>query len=267
MSLTRLDHIDLARSLAGRIAVYRPHCGDRIGARLTAGERAGCRGSGAGSGAPASPAAVASPARWAVILVVVLGSANSHPTPGVHGKGLAVTLALCVFALALLIAIRDGFPERSLGLQAAVIAVMGAAGVADRRASAQRSHRLGGWCGGVLRDRAAPAQDRRRAGWCRDRRARRRHGDRRELVVGHRGRGVDDGAAGRVAPHQLRHAHAVEMAHEGVPLVVIQRQLAHANLGITSVYLQGIDSSEIVSTVHGRPSPTISATVGLQMRR
>ena len=66
---------------------------------------------------------------------------------------------------------------------------------------------------------------------------------------------------------QLRHAHAVEMAHEGVPLVVIQRQLGHANLGVTSVYLQGIDSSEIISTVHGRPSPTISATAGLKMRR
>src|SRR5436305_5840182 len=71
----------------------------------------------------------------------------------------------------------------------------------------------------------------------------------------------------RFAPHQLRHAHAVEMAHEGVSLVVIQRQLGHANLGITSVYLQGIDSSEIVSTVHGRPSPTISATAGLQIKR
>ena len=73
---------------------------------------------------------------------------------------------------------------------------------------------------------------------------------------------LDHAAAGagvrrRFAPHQLRHAHAVEMAHEGVPLVVIQRQLGHANLGITSVYLQGIDSSEIISTVHGRPSPTI----------
>jgi integrase len=31
----------------------------------------------------------------------------------------------------------------------------------------------------------------------------------------------------RFAPHQLRHAHAVEMAREGVPLVVIQRQLGH----------------------------------------
>ena len=71
----------------------------------------------------------------------------------------------------------------------------------------------------------------------------------------------------RIAPHQLRHAHAVEMAHEGVPLVVIQRQLGHANLGITSVYLQGIDSTEIINTVHGRPSPTISATAGLTINR
>jgi integrase len=43
----------------------------------------------------------------------------------------------------------------------------------------------------------------------------------------------------RFATLPLRHAHAVEMAHEGVPLVVIQRQLGYANLGITSVYLQG----------------------------
>jgi signal transduction histidine kinase len=69
------------------------------------------------------------PLGWAVILVVVLGSANSHPVPGLHGKALAVTLTLCVFAAMLLIAIRDGFPERSLEFQAAVIAVMGAAGV------------------------------------------------------------------------------------------------------------------------------------------
>ena len=70
------------------------------------------------------------PLGWAVILVVVLGSANSHPAPGLHGKALVVTLALCVFAAGLLIAIRDGFPERSLEFQGAVIAVMGAAGVA-----------------------------------------------------------------------------------------------------------------------------------------
>jgi site-specific recombinase XerD len=32
----------------------------------------------------------------------------------------------------------------------------------------------------------------------------------------------------RLAPHQLRHAHAVELAPEGVPLPVIQRQLGHS---------------------------------------
>ena len=62
--------------------------------------------------------------------MVVLGSANSHPVPGLHGKALAVTVALCAFAVTLLIAVRDGFPERSVELQTVVIAVMGAAGVA-----------------------------------------------------------------------------------------------------------------------------------------
>ncbi len=65
------------------------------------------------------------------------------------------------------------------------------------------------------------------------------------------------GVRRRFAPHQLRHAHAVEMASEGVPLNVIQRQLAHANLGVTSVYLQGIDSAEIIDTVHSRRAPMI----------
>jgi integrase/recombinase XerD len=63
--------------------------------------------------------------------------------------------------------------------------------------------------------------------------------------------------------HQLRHAHAVEMSREGVPLVVIQRQLGHANLAITSVYLRGIDNTEIIHTIHERPAPVISASVGL----
>ena len=68
------------------------------------------------------------------------------------------------------------------------------------------------------------------------------------------------GVRRRFAPHQLRHAHAVEMAREGVPLVVIQRQLGHSNLGITSVYLQGIDNAEIIDTVHARPTPMVQVT-------
>ena len=72
------------------------------------------------------------------------------------------------------------------------------------------------------------------------------------------------GVRRRFAPHQLRHAHAVEMAREGVPLIVIQRQLGHSNLGITSVYLQGIDSGEIIETVHARRAPTISVSLSLR---
>jgi len=68
---------------------------------------------------------------------------------------------------------------------------------------------------------------------------------------------------GAFAPHQLRHAHAVEMAREGVPLNVIQRQLDHANLGITSVYLEGIDNVEIIDTVRARRAPMIPASAGL----
>jgi len=69
----------------------------------------------------------------------------------------------------------------------------------------------------------------------------------------------------RFAPHQLRHAHAVELAHEGVALNIIERQLGHANLGTTSIYLQGIDTEEIIATVHGRRGPMMSATAGLRL--
>jgi site-specific recombinase XerD len=72
------------------------------------------------------------------------------------------------------------------------------------------------------------------------------------------------GVRRRLAPHQLRHVHAIEMAHEGVPLVVIQRQLGHAHLGVTSIYLQGIDNAEIIDTVHARRPPMIPATAGLR---
>jgi site-specific recombinase XerD len=72
------------------------------------------------------------------------------------------------------------------------------------------------------------------------------------------------GVRRRFAPHQLRHAHAVEMAREGVPLVVIQRQLGHSNLGVTSVYLQGIDNAEIIDTVHARHAPMVQVNALLR---
>ncbi len=50
-----------------------------------------------------------------------------------------------------------------------------------------------------------------------------------------------------------------------VPLKVIQRQLGHVNLGVTSVYLDGIDTAEIIDTVHNRRPPMISASAGLMI--
>jgi site-specific recombinase XerD len=73
------------------------------------------------------------------------------------------------------------------------------------------------------------------------------------------------GVRRRFAPHQLRHAHAIELAREGVPLNIIQRQLGHANLGTTSIYLQGIDTEEIIATVRARRAPMMSATAGLRL--
>jgi integrase/recombinase XerD len=69
----------------------------------------------------------------------------------------------------------------------------------------------------------------------------------------------------RFAPHQLRHAHAVEMAREGVPLNVIQRQLGHTDLGVTSVYLRGIDNAEIIYAIHARKPPMMPASAGLRL--
>jgi site-specific recombinase XerD len=73
------------------------------------------------------------------------------------------------------------------------------------------------------------------------------------------------GVRRRFAPHRLRHAHALELAREGVPLNLIQRQLGHVNLGTTSIYLQGIDPEEIIIAVRTRRAPMMSATAGLKL--
>ena len=77
----------------------------------------------------------------------------------------------------------------------------------------------------------------------------------------------DAGVRRRFAPHQLRHAHAVEMSREGIPLLVIQRQLRHADLAITSAYLRGIDNTEVIQAVHERPAPMIPAGQRLSRHR
>jgi hypothetical protein len=43
------------------------------------------------------------------------------------------------------------------------------------------------------------------------------------------------------------------------------RQLGHTNLGITSIYLQGIDSAEIIDTVHARRPPMVPVDAKLRL--
>ena len=76
---------------------------------------------------------------------------------------------------------------------------------------------------------------------------------------------LEAGVRRRFAPHQLRHAHAVELAREGIAVNLIQRQLGHTDLGTTSTYLQGIDPAEIIEAVHSRRAPMIPATAGLRL--
>ena len=73
------------------------------------------------------------------------------------------------------------------------------------------------------------------------------------------------GVRRRFAPHQLRHAHAVELLHEGIPLPLIQRQLGHSHLSTTGTYLEGINTEEIISTVHARRAPMMHASAGLAL--
>jgi len=73
------------------------------------------------------------------------------------------------------------------------------------------------------------------------------------------------GVRRRIASHQLRHAHAVELLHEGIRLPLIQRRLGHSHLSTTGTCLQGISSEEIVSTVHARRAPVMHASAGLEL--
>jgi len=56
------------------------------------------------------------------------------------------------------------------------------------------------------------------------------------------------------------------------PVAVLERERAvyrdhrrgHTNLGITSVYLQGIDNTEIIDTVHARRAPMVPVDSSLR---
>jgi hypothetical protein len=54
------------------------------------------------------------------------------------------------------------------------------------------------------------------------------------------------------------------MAREGVPLVVIQRQPGHSNLGLTPSTERHRDA-EVIETVHPRRAPMISVSVSRRL--
>ena len=64
------------------------------------------------------------------LAVVVTTSAQAHPTPGLHGAGLAVAVVLAVYAAAVATAVSVGWARRGLAAQAAVIALIGGCGIA-----------------------------------------------------------------------------------------------------------------------------------------
>ena len=57
------------------------------------------------------------------------------------------------------------------------------------------------------------------------------------------------GLTKRVHPHSLRHSHACRLADRGVPLHLIQRQLGHANIATTSLYLDALSANDVVDHV------------------
>lgn len=62
----------------------------------------------------------------------------------------------------------------------------------------------------------------------------------------------DAGIEKRVHPHGLRHTHAAELVAEGVPVNVIQKQLGHAWLATTDVYLRHVAPGDVIAVGRGR---------------
>lgn len=53
----------------------------------------------------------------------------------------------------------------------------------------------------------------------------------------------------RVHPHGFRHSHAARLAMQGVPTHVVQKQLGHASLAVTSRYLDHVAPADVVKAV------------------
>jgi integrase len=78
---------------------------------------------------------------------------------------------------------------------------------------------------------------------------------------------ADLGIRRRVAPHQFRHALAVDIVREGNRLDLLQKQLGHANLGVTTTYLASVTNEEVVGMAAGRHAPTLAVPDLLEVFR
>ncbi len=56
----------------------------------------------------------------------------------------------------------------------------------------------------------------------------------------------------RVHAHGLRHTHAFELANERTPLHVIQQQLGHSNVAVTSRYINHLAPTAVIETIKAR---------------
>lgn len=59
----------------------------------------------------------------------------------------------------------------------------------------------------------------------------------------------------RVHAHGLRHTFACELMRERMPINLIQKQLGHASLAVTSRYLQHVTPPELVEAMQRREWP------------
>jgi site-specific recombinase XerD len=64
--------------------------------------------------------------------------------------------------------------------------------------------------------------------------------------------GLKAGISKRVHAHGLRHTHAFELMMENIPISVIQRQLGHASLATTDIYLSHIAPKQVIDAISGR---------------
>lgn len=68
----------------------------------------------------------------------------------------------------------------------------------------------------------------------------------------------EQGIRKRCTPHQFRHGHACELVREGARLDLLQRQLGHSHLGVTTTYLVGVDTGELLNLANTRQAPMIA---------